>query len=99
MKRVIAACFLLLAVYAGLKLQAQTSSASPAQSASSAQTANAKSGETTEYTLPPDKLAKSKALYDIDGRLRIIGTVWGFVALLGILYLGMELRTNEEPPP
>lgn len=42
-----------------------------------------------EYTLPPDKLAKSKALYDISGRLRIIGTIWGFVVLLGVLYLGV----------
>ena len=47
---------------------------------------------TSEYTLPPDKLAKSKALYDIRGRLRIIGTVWGFVVLLAILYLGVVSR-------
>lgn len=95
MKRAIAACFLLLAIYAGSKLQAQTSSLSPAQTTDSAQAANAKSGETTEYTLPPDKLAKSKALYDIDGRLRIIGTVWGFVVLLGILYLGMVAKFRD----
>lgn len=49
----------------------------------------ASSGQTAEYTLPPDKLAKAKALYDIRGRLRIIGAFWGFVVLLAILYLGV----------
>jgi Zn-dependent protease with chaperone function len=42
----------------------------------------------TEYTLPPDKLAKSKALYDLGGKLRIIGTAWGLVVLWGLLHFG-----------
>src|SRR5215831_9310633 len=47
---------------------------------------------TTTYTLPPDKLEKSKALYDLRGKLRIIGTVWSFVVVLGVLYLGLGAR-------
>ncbi|HET9181658.1 MAG TPA: M48 family metallopeptidase [Candidatus Angelobacter sp.] len=68
----------------------QTPSPSPSQSAvSSAQPSNAPVRDVTEYTLPPGKLAKSKALYDISGRLRTIGTIWGFVVLLGVLFLGV----------
>src|SRR5947209_947490 len=47
---------------------------------------------TISYTLPPDKLAKSKALYDLDNRLRLIDTVYGFAVLLGILYFGVAAR-------
>src|SRR5215471_17178297 len=53
---------------------------------------SASSTPTTAYTLPPDKLEKSKALYDLRGRLRIIGTVWSFVVILGVLYLGLGAR-------
>jgi len=95
MKRAIAACFLVLAICGGFEIQAQTASPTPAQNSASAQTASSTSRETTEYTLPPDKLAKSKALYDIDGRLRIIGTVWGFVVLLGILFLGVVAKFRD----
>ncbi|PYP91650.1 MAG: peptidase M48 [Candidatus Angelobacter sp. Gp1-AA117] len=50
---------------------------------------------TTAYTLPPDKLAKSKALYDLDNRLLLIDTVYGFLILLGILYLGVAARYRD----
>lgn len=50
---------------------------------------------TTAYTLPPDKLAKSKALYDLDNRLLAIDTVYGFLILLGILYLGVAARYRD----
>ncbi|MGH9569432.1 MAG: M48 family metallopeptidase, partial [Candidatus Angelobacter sp.] len=60
-----------------------------------AQNASTSVAPTTEYTLPPDKLAKSKALYDLSGKLRIIGTVWGFVVLLGILYFGVIARYRD----
>ena len=50
---------------------------------------------TISYTLPPDKLAKAKALYILDGKLVIIGTVYGFVVLLGILYLGIAARYRD----
>jgi Zn-dependent protease with chaperone function len=86
---------LLLFVVAGLlpaiacPQQARASSPTPA---ASNHPAASSTSETTEYTLPPDKLAKSKALYDLSGRLRIIGTVWSLVVLLGILYLGVGAR-------
>ena len=51
--------------------------------------------QTTEYTLPPDKLAKAKALYDLRGRLRIIDTVWSFAVLLIILYLGIAAKYRD----
>src|SRR5438067_1160941 len=49
----------------------------------------------TSYTLPPDKLAKAKALYILRGRLRIIDTVFAFIVLLGILYFGMAARYRD----
>src|SRR5260370_13192016 len=54
------------------KAQSQTPSASPAPSAVQA----APQTQTTEYTLPPDKLEKAKALYDLRGTLRIIDTFY-----------------------
>jgi Zn-dependent protease with chaperone function len=50
---------------------------------------------TAVYNLPPDKLEKSKALYDLRVRLRIIGTVWSLVVLLAILYLGVAARYRD----
>jgi len=47
---------------------------------------------TTEYKLPPDKLAKAKALYDLRGKLLIIDTFYGFILLLAILYLGVAAK-------
>lgn len=89
--------FLLLSIFGACALATgQTPSATPAQPSSSrAQITGAPVKEVTEYTLPPGKLAKSKALYDISGRLRIIGTIWGFVVLLGVLYLGVVARFRD----
>ena len=50
---------------------------------------------TTQYTLPPDKLAKSKALYDLRGKLRIIDTGYGLLILLGLLYLGIAAKYRD----
>ena len=86
---------ILLLVFAGLLpliACTQESNASSANRASSSQPTASSTSETTEYTLPPEKLAKSKALYDLSGRLRIVGTIWSFVVLLGILYLGVGAR-------
>ena len=47
---------------------------------------------TTQYTLPPDKLAKSKALYDLRGKLRIIDTVYSLLVLLALLYFGVAVK-------
>lgn len=82
-------CFLLL--LASALAQNPASAPSPA----AAQNASAQGTSTTEYTLPPDKLEKSKALYDLRGKLRIIGTVWSFAVLLAILYLGVVARYRD----
>ncbi|HSM88157.1 MAG TPA: M48 family metallopeptidase [Candidatus Limnocylindrales bacterium] len=77
---------------------AQAAAPSPAAStpvATSAQAAQTPATQTAVYTLPPDKLAKSKALYDISGRMRIIGTVFSFVVLLALLYLGIVARYRD----
>jgi STE24 endopeptidase len=49
----------------------------------------------TSYTLPPEKLAKAKALYVLRGRLRIIDTAFAFIVLLGILHLGVAARYRD----
>lgn len=66
----------------------QTQAAPAVQSAPSTQ-------PVISYTLPPDKLAKAKALYILRGRLRIIDTALGFIVLLGILYLGVAARYRD----
>jgi Zn-dependent protease with chaperone function len=65
----------------------------PAQTSSPA--ATPATTQTTQYTLPPDKLAKSKALYDLRGRLRIIDTIYGLLVLLGLLYLGIAAKFRD----
>lgn len=74
-----------------LKIHAQlpTASPSPAVAQSAPQT------QTTEYTLPPDKLAKSKALYDLRVKMLIVGTIYGLIVLLAILYLGIVARFRD----
>jgi Zn-dependent protease with chaperone function len=76
---------------------AQTTSPSPAPSAAPAAGASTgtASGPTTVYTLPPDKFEKAKALYSLHGWLRLIGTLWSLVVLLGILYLGVMARYRD----
>jgi STE24 endopeptidase len=69
--------------------------ASPAPSQPTAATPSTPATQTTAYTLPPDKLAKSKALYDLRGTLRIVGTVWSFAVLIGLLYLGVVARYRD----
>jgi len=72
------------------KILPQTS-ASPTPAAAEA----APQTQTTEYTLPPDKLQKAKALYDLRGMLRIIDTVFSLLVLLGILYFGVAARYRD----
>jgi len=40
-------------------------------------------------------LAKSKALYDLRGTLRIIDTIYGLLILLGLLYFGVAARYRD----
>jgi STE24 endopeptidase len=72
--------------------QTPSASATPATTAA-AQTPPAT--QTTEYTLPPDKLAKSKALYDLRGKLRIIDTAYSLIILLAILSLGIAAKYRD----
>lgn len=74
---------------------AQTASPSPAAAGTSRAAPTTTTGPTTVYTLPPDKFEKAKALYDLHGWLRIIGTVWSLVVLLGLLYLGVVARYRD----
>lgn len=91
MRWMIAAIVLCLA--AGTAWCAQSASPAPAPASASSgvqgATPSTSTGLTEEYTLPPDKFEKAKALYQLHGRLRIIGTVWSLVVLLAILYLGV----------
>ena len=93
MKAFLQTALMLFMIVIFWRLSAQPPSpAPPSSSPVAAQGGSASISQTTEYSLPPDKLAKSKALYDISGRLRVIGTIWGFVVLLGTLYLGIVAR-------
>jgi STE24 endopeptidase len=95
MSRVIiffALCLVLLSL--GALAQSPDAAPTPAP-VQGATTAGVTSAPTTAYTLPPDKLAKAKALYDLRGRLRIIETVYGLVVLLAILYFGIVARYRD----
>jgi Zn-dependent protease with chaperone function len=69
--------------------QTPAASLSPVAAQSTPQT------QTTEYTLRPDKLAKSKALYDLRGKLRIIDTAYSLLMLLAILALGIAAKYRD----
>lgn len=71
---------------------AKPSPATSAPDASSAQAATTPTTQTTQYTLPPDKLAKSRALYDLRGKLLIVDTLYGLLVLLGVLYFGVAAK-------
>jgi len=73
------------------KAVAQAAAASPTPAA----VQSAPPTQTTQYTLPPDKLAKAKALYDLRGKLRIIDTLYGLAILLALLYLGVAARYRD----
>ena len=66
-----------------------------APDASSAQAATTPTTQTTQYTLPPDKLAKSRALYDLRGKLLIVDTLYGLLVLLGVLYFGVAAKYRD----
>jgi len=88
----------LLAVCLGIasKVALAQSPAAPAVSATPAAAPSSPATQkTTQYTLPPDKLAKSKALYDLRGKLRIIDTVYGLAVLCGLLYLGIAGKFRD----
>lgn len=73
------------------KAMAQAPAASPSPAAAQA----APMTQTAQYTLPPDKLAKAKALYDLRGTLRIIDTVYSLLVLLALLYFGIAAKYRD----
>src|SRR5262245_6347048 len=94
MRRTIVLCFLcVLPLLLSGTVSAQTPADSPTPTAGS--TAGTSTGPTTAYTLPPDKLVKAKALYDLGVKLLIIGTISGLAVLLAFLYLGIMARYRD----
>lgn len=53
------------------------------------------SATTTAYTLPPDKLEKSRALYTLSIRLGIIDAIYSFLILLALLLFGIAARYRD----
>jgi len=74
------------------KVIAQTATAPAAPSAAAS---NAPATETTEYKLPPDKLAKSTALYNLRFKLRLFDTVYSLLVLVAILSLGIAAKYRD----
>jgi STE24 endopeptidase len=88
-------CLLVLCV--GISPQNAMAQAAPAHSASPSPAAaqDNPATQTAQYTLPPDKLAKSKALYDLRGKLRIIDTAYSLLVLLALLALGIAAKYRD----
>jgi Zn-dependent protease with chaperone function len=73
--------------------------AASAQSAPAPQQPQTSAGQTvTHYTLPPDKLAKSKTLYTTQVVLMIVETIYGFLVLLFLVRgrIGSRFRNWAE---
>jgi len=86
-------CLLVLCL--GISSQKQAIAQAPAAPSASATPAvgqDAAATKTLQYTLPPDRLAKSKALYDLRSKLRIIDTAYSLLVLLAILALGIAAK-------
>src|SRR4051794_28468048 len=84
----------LLVLWIGISSQKTT--AQTAASPVATPSAEVKSASpTSAYTLPPDKLAKSKALYDLRGKLRIIDTAYSLLVLLALLALGIAAKYRD----
>lgn len=69
--------------------------AATAPAPSSATASSAPATETTEYKLPPDKLAKATALYNLRFKLRIFDTLYSLLVLLAILGLGVAAKYRD----
>jgi Zn-dependent protease with chaperone function len=91
--KLIASLLLLVLSFSLLPANAYAQTPAAAPSASAAQ--SAPQTQTTEYTLPPDKLAKSTALYNLRSKLRIIDTVYGLIVLLALLYFGIAAKFRD----
>jgi STE24 endopeptidase len=90
-------CVCLLVLWVGIASECALAqaAAAPSASASSAAEQSKPAAQTSVYTLPPDKLAKSKALYDLRGKLRIIDTAYSLLVLLALLALGIAAKYRD----
>jgi STE24 endopeptidase len=82
---------LLLATFTAFapgSLRAQAPASSPTATNSAAM-------PVTEYTLPPDKLAKAKALYDVRGKFRVLGPLYYLFLLWVLLRFGIAARLRD----
>lgn len=93
MKLLGSVCLLVLCV--GISFQKTTAQtvASPAGTPATVQAKPAT--QTVRYTLPPDKLAKSKALYDLRTKLLFIDTGYSLLVLLALLALGIAAKYRD----
>lgn len=82
----------LLFSFIPVNVHAQSPAASPSPSGAAQ---SAPQTQTTEYTLPPDKLAKSTALYNLRGKLRIFDVIYGLLVLLALLYFGVAAKFRD----
>jgi STE24 endopeptidase len=88
-------CLIVLCLCVSSQQQA-IAQATAAPSASATPVTQGKAAtQTLQYTLPPDKLAKSKALYDLRDKLRIIDTAYSLLVLLAILALGIAAKYRD----
>lgn len=87
-------CLLLLCLGTARSVSAQDT-AVPYPSATPAALQAKPATQTVEYTLPPDKLAKSKALYDLRTKLLFIDTGYSLLVLLALLSLGIAAKYRD----
>lgn len=57
--------------------------------------ANVAAKQLINYSLPPDKLRQSEALYKLDMRFAVLGTLYGWLILLAILRGGIAARYRD----
>ncbi len=86
-------CLLVLCIGISSRKTAAQTSASSGETPAAVQAKHAT--QTVQYTLPPDKLAKSKALYDLRTKLLFIGTGYSLLVLLALLALGIAAKYRD----
>ena len=87
-------CWLLIGVSLALSISAGAPPAT-AQNNPPETSASSQSPPMIHYSLPPDKLQKSYALYLIGGVLYFATTVWGFLVLYGMLRTRFGARLRD----
>jgi STE24 endopeptidase len=82
---------LLVLIFIGLPLRAQE----PPKTDEPTSISHSTPAQTAAYTLPAGKLEKSKVLYMLFVKLRIIDAIYSFLVLLGLLFLGIAARYRD----